>query len=31
MSKKLAQRFPGFAACVAMLRNRKDAETQEAG
>ena len=30
MPKKSAERFPGFAACVALLRNRKDAEEQEA-
>jgi HEAT repeat protein len=31
MPKKPAERFPGFVGCMAMLRNRKDAETQEAG
>lgn len=31
LPKKAAERFPGFTICMAMLRNRKDAETQEAG
>jgi hypothetical protein len=31
MPKKPVARFPGFAGCMAMLRNRKDAEAQEAG
>jgi hypothetical protein len=29
--KKAVERFPGFAACIAMLRNRKDVDAQEAG
>lgn len=31
MPKKPAERFPGFVSSMAMLRNRKDAEAQEAG
>jgi hypothetical protein len=31
MPKKPVARFPGFSGCIAMLRNRKDVEAQEAG
>src|SRR5258705_9312038 len=31
MAKKSPERFPGFVGCMAMLRNRKDAEVQEEG